>query len=217
MKAEYICHMGDDLLVVNAARVSFSRWSETFDPQSDIRLIEQLARHQHISPFFHPQITLRMTAPLFVARQAMRHQIGFAVNEVSRRHVEFEPDFYRPEWRQRSADGDDRQENFTPAFQNRMNEEYAMVVAQAIETYSSLLQKGVAPEQARMVLPQSMYTQWIWTGSLFAWVRFYRQRNDARAQKEIRLLAEQITQIIEPLFPISWRALTSSLQDEVKK
>jgi thymidylate synthase (FAD) len=139
----------------------------------------------------------------------MRHQVGFAVNEVSRRHVEFEPDFYRPEWRKRSDNGDKNDEVFMPAFQDRMNEEYAMVVALAIEAYSSLLAKGVAPEQARMVLPQSMYTQWIWTGSLFAWARFYRQRSELRAQKEIRLLAEEVTRIIEPLFPVSWAALNS--------
>jgi thymidylate synthase (FAD) len=100
-------------------------------------------------------------------------------------------------------------EEFMPAFQDRMNEEYAMVVARAIEAYSSLLAKGVAPEQARMILPQSMYTQWIWTGSLFAWARFYNQRSDPHAQKEIRLLAEEITRIIEPLFPVSWNALIS--------
>jgi thymidylate synthase (FAD) len=209
MKAEYICHMGDDLLVANAARVSFSQWSDTFNVEADTRLIDQLAKNQHISPFFHPQITLRITAPLFVARQAMRHQVGFAVNEVSRRHVEFEPDFYRPEWRKRSDKRSMSDEEFMPAFQDRMNEEYAMVVARAIEAYSSLLAKGVAPEQARMILPQSMYTQWIWTGSLFAWARFYNQRSDPHAQKEIRLLAEEITRIIEPLFPVSWNALIS--------
>jgi thymidylate synthase (FAD) len=209
MKAEYICHMGDDLLVANAARVSFSQWSDTFNVEADTRLIDQLAKNQHISPFFHPQITLRITAPLFVARQAMRHQVGFAVNEVSRRHVEFEPDFYRPEWRKRSDKRSMSDEEFMPAFQDRMNEEYAMVVARAIEAYSSLLAKGVAPEQARMILPQSMYTQWIWTGSLFAWARFYTQRSDPHAQKEIRLLAEEITRIIEPLFPVSWNALIS--------
>ena len=209
MKAEYICHMGDDLLVANAARVSFSRWNETFDADVDTKLIHQLAKNQHISPFFHPQITLRITAPLFVARQAMRHQVGFAINEVSRRHVDFEPDFYRPDWRRRTDKEHVDQEEFMPAFQDRMNEEYAMVVAQAIETYVSLLAKGVAPEQARMVLPQSMYTQWIWTGSLFAWARFYCQRSDINAQKEIQILAATVNEIIQPLFPVCWAALTS--------
>lgn len=208
MKAEYICHMGDDLLIANAARVSYSRWNDTFDHEADTRLIQQLANNQHISPFFHPQITLRITAPLFVARQAMRHQVGFAINEVSRRHVDYEPDFYRPDWRERNDSEPANQQEFLPTFQERMNEEYAMVVAQAIETYASLLAKGVAPEQARMVLPQSMYTQWIWTGSLFAWARFYNQRSETTAQKEIQLLAAEVNEIIEPLFPVGWAALT---------
>lgn len=210
MKAEYIDHMGSDLMVANCARVSFAKWKMDFD-DSDDKLIKYLAIHDHISPFFHPQIQIRITAPIFVANQAKRHQIGFAINEVSRRYVDDEPQCWAPSsWRKRpyksikQGSGDEITDIKT---RTDCDEAYQQAVDVALDVYEYLLSKNVSPEMARAVLPQSMYTQWIWTGSLFAYARLCRQRLDAHAQKEIQGLAQHISAIIAPLYPVSWAAL----------
>src|SRR5690554_1405547 len=224
MKAELIDRMGNDLTVVNAARVSFDKESEwevrtTSEgvscgvrlSEKDVKLVNYLAKHNHFTPFTHPQITLRETVPIFVARQRFKHVVGFTYNEVSRRYVDDEPVFYLPEvWRSR-PEGSVKQgsgEGVVDELQRLCDSMYASSANSCLNTYNLMIEKGVAPEQARMVLPQSMYTSYYVTGSLAAFARFYKQRIDDHAQKEIQELAKQVGVIIQPLYPVSWRALT---------
>jgi len=215
MKAEYIMHMGDDLTVANCARVSFGKCRDEFDGSnqkgSDDRLIRYLAHHNHISPFFHPQIMLRVTAPIFVANQLKRHQVGFAINEVSRRYVDDDPAIWYPVlWRNR-PDVNIKQgsaEEITDAeLAFGLDECYQHSINVSLDAYEEIIEKGVAPEMARSVLPQSMETQWIWTGSLYAYARLCRERLAEGAQQETRDIAQAMTNIIAPLFPVSWKAL----------
>lgn len=209
IKVDYLDHMGSDLMVVNAARVSFNKWKDELDDR-DVRLIHYLARHDHWSPFAHPQLSFRVTAPIFVARQLAKHQVGASWNEVSRRYVDDPPEFYEPSvWRRRSPS----------AKQGSLDEEVPApqeVKHHVFEAYSScwrayekLLDLDVCPEQARMVLPQSMMTSWIWTGSLMFFARVVRQRMDEHAQKETKEVIRLIDQHIRELgcFEHSWRAL----------
>lgn len=215
IRAEYINHMGDDLMVVNAARVSFDKESEPDVlnygslKREDVRLIGYLARHNHWTPFSHPQITLRETVPIFVARQRFKHMVGFTYNEVSRRYVDDEPEFFVPEvWRSR-PDGSVKQgSGGRHPYSDRFDLEYSVFLDHAEHLYGSMIADGIAPEQARMVLPQSMLTSYYVTGSLAAFARAYKQRIDSHAQQEIQQLAQQWGSIIEPLFPVSWAALT---------
>lgn len=208
LKAEYLDHMGDDLMVVNAARVSFNRQRESFH-ESDAKLISYLATHGHWTPFSHPQISLRMTAPVSIRTQCFKHKVGFSENEISRRYVDEQPEIFSPVWRARHDSAKQGSaEELGEADQGKASAVYAQLVEHALAVYEELLEGGVCPEQARFALPQGMVTQWHWTGSLAAFARFYRQRSDSHAQKEVQQLAEQVGQIIEPLFPISWAALT---------
>lgn len=215
IRAELIDHMGDDLRVVNAARVSFDKESSMSFPEMEMldrdkKLIRYLARHGHWTPFSHPQITLRETVPIFVARQRFKHMVGFTYNEVSRRYVDDEPDIFIPDdWREapvnaKQGSGDTHYDSkeWMIAYSCRMKG--------LINLYKEMVADGVAPEQARMVLPQSMMTSYYVTGSLAAFARAYNQRIDPHAQHEIQLLAEQWDNLISPLFPISWEALTQA-------
>lgn len=206
---EYVSHMGDDLTVVNAARVSFNKESKEF-LEKDEKLLQYLAKHNHWTPFAHPQITLRIKAPISIRTQFFKHKQGFVENEISRRYVTFDPEVYYPRWRGKPTNGakqgsDDFLEN--PDDSNACHIAYSQAVDQCVDIYHMLLRKGVAPEQARFVLPQGAYTEWWWTGSLAAYARFYGQRSDSHAQWEIREYAQAIGKIIEPLFPASWKAL----------
>lgn len=209
MKAEYISHMGDDLTVVNAARVSFAKESAELEGR-DEKLISYLSKHGHWSPFSHPQITLRYTVPIFVARQEFKHIVGFTRNEESRRYIDDDPEFFVPNyWRKRPVNGA-KQGSLDESIANNnfYRTQYNSYIKLAQEVYEDMIEDGVAPEQARMVLPQSMYTSYYVTGSLAAFARFYKQRSDPHAQKEIQDLAEMVQDIIEPLYPHSWEALT---------
>jgi thymidylate synthase (FAD) len=209
MHAEYLSHMGDDLAVVNAARVSLAKYKVDFD-DTDERLIQYLAKHGHWSPFSHPQITLRISAPVFVARQWWRHQVGVARNEVSRRYVDDAPSFYRIEtWRRRPADSIKQGSgaDFDPHQQFAIKRKVSEAENQCRLLYDNLIAQGVAPEQARSILPQSMMTEWIETGSLAYFARACGQRLDDHAQAEVRELAEQVSVILSPLFPVSWGVL----------
>ena len=231
MRAECISHMGNDLTVVNAARVSFDKESEwevtgrellsvtdreaTYHDKlelsdKDKKLIKYLAKHGHWTPFSHVMITMRETVPIFVARQRFKHMVGFTYNEVSRRYVDDEPEFFVPdEWRARpdgsvkqgSGDAHKGSDDWAKIYENYCHQCLAM--------YNSMIKDGVAPEQARMVLPQSMYTSYYVTGSLAAWARAYKLRIDSHAQKEIQDLAKQWGEIVQPLCPVSWAALTN--------
>lgn len=215
IKAELIDSMGSDLTVVNSARVSFSKEStldeQGYLPVRDEKLIGYLAKHKHFTPFTHPQITLRETVPIFVARQRFKHVVGFTYNEVSRRYVDDTPEFFIPqEWRSRPDGGMKQGSGDTHQYSKAFQAKYRQFLKEAEDLYQHMIEEGIAPEQARMVLPQSMLTSYYVTGSLAAFARLYGLRMDSHAQKEIQDLARQIGELIEPLFPVSWKALTEN-------
>lgn len=209
---ELLHSMGDDLMVVNAARVSFHKESKQMTG-GDTKLIQYLAKHDHISPFFHPQIQFRIKMPIFVAREWYRHQIGLSRNEVSRRYVDSTPDCWIPSPDQlRERDPKLKQGSKETPVQNAetLHEKIDEVTASCLQLYTDLLDQGVAPEIARTVLPQSMYTEFIETGSLAAYARLYKLRTSPDAQREIQGYANAIGELLASKFPFSWSALTSS-------
>lgn len=207
MSVECLDTFGDDLTVVNAARVSFAKESSVMELR-DEKLIVYLAKHGHNSPFFHPQVRFRLKMPIFVAREWFRHTVGFARNEVSRRYVDDEPECWIPTVL-RARDTNKKQGSKDEAISN--NDEIQLQIANhmrgAVEFYNFLLTQNIAPEVARAVLPQSMFTEFIETGSLAAYARLCSLRLDPQAQKEIREYAQQISDIMEKKFPVSWKAL----------
>ena len=249
MIVECIQHMGSDLTVVNAARVSFEKESEAeyvdwygkpmkfiaweyLDlgqacgdlvavlNEKDQKLIKYLAKHNHWTPFGHCQVTFRIKAPIFVARQLGKHQVGMVWNEVSRRYVDSEPEFYEPEVWRFKADNVKQGSHNSGLTQHEVNTEFntreeqwgymstpSEVYRESLITYKHMLLMGICPEQARMVLPQSMYTEWYWTGSLAAWARVCKLRLDPHSQKETREVAEMISGYMSDLFPVSWKEL----------
>ncbi|MCA6480117.1 MAG: FAD-dependent thymidylate synthase [Chitinophagaceae bacterium] len=203
----YLDHMGSDLSVVNAARVSFNKTSIALSDK-DEKLIGYLARHNHWTPFAHTSVSLRVKAPIFVARQLVKHCVGGVWNEVSRRYVDDEPEFYFPKvWRKKAENV--KQGSSEEAFE--FNLEQWSAIDQAFVRlnfeYKNLISKGVCAEQARMLLPQNTMTEWIWTGSLAFFARVCKLRLDAHTQKETRDVAEQIEAIVSKLFPVSYKAL----------
>jgi thymidylate synthase (FAD) len=195
--------MGDDTTVVNAARVSFNKRITELN-WSDVSLINYLSKHNHFTPFTHCVVTLLEKVPIFVARQRFKHTVGFTYNEVSRRYVSSSPEFFIPtKWRGKADNVKQGSSDkiVDPDFNIKA---YHLYVEQQ---YQILITKGVCPEQARMVLPQSMYTEYYVTGSLAAWARAYKLRSEATAQKEIQELANMWQIEIEKLYPYSWEAL----------
>lgn len=222
--------MGSDLTVVNSARVSFANESEWKEHHPDAeervlssrdeKLIRYLAKHNHWTPFAHPQITLRIKAPISIRTQCFKHKQGFVENEVSRRYVDEAPEFYHPKWRHR-PDGNAKQgsdgwlecidgggETSGGFATHPLYESYKWLMEHSLRTYEELITSNVAPEQARFCLPQAMYTEWYWTGSLAAYARFYKQRIDSHAQWEIQEYGHAVGEIIRPHFPISWKYLS---------
>lgn len=199
---------GNDLTVVNAARVSFAKES-TEMTLADEKLIRYLARNAHITPFFHPQIRFRLRMPIFVAREWFRHTVGFSRNEVSRRYVDDMPTCWKPVGALRLRDKSVKQgsQDVLHPDENELLGEWCELEKQVLEFYDSLLKKGVAPEVARGILPQSMMTEFIETGSLYAYARLCKLRLDSHAQKEIREYAEKIHQTLIGAFPVSWKYL----------
>jgi thymidylate synthase (FAD) len=209
---------GNDLTVVNAARVSFSKESHEMT-LGDEKLIKYLAKHNHNSPFFHPQIRFRLKMPIFVAREWFRHQIGFARNEVSRRYVDTPPECWVPssdDLRQRDANLKQGSKDVPVEGSDYLHTIVKNHTDGCVSLYNHLLSQNVAPEVARCVLPQSMMTEFIETGSLAAYARLYGLRNDPHAQKEIREYAKKIGSLLEEKFPVSWKALTQ-LEHSVSK
>jgi thymidylate synthase (FAD) len=201
MIANLIDSMGTDLSVVNAARVSFAKESNEFSDK-DAKLINYLAKHNHWSPFGHASLQFRIKAPIFVARQLVKHQVGLVWNEVSRRYVDDEPEFYIPEnWRLKADDKKQGSSDETIKYSIDSTMEYVK------QTYDNLLKADVAPEMARMILPQNLYTEWYWSGSLMAFARVCNLRCKPDTQWETQLIAEMINLKSEELFPISWKAL----------
>ena len=214
IEVKYIDHMGSDLSVVNAARVSFGKKSEWMPrihygedlvlKPKDAKLIKYLAKHQHKSPFNHTFVTFHVKAPVFVARQLVKHEY-MPWNEISRRYVDDEPEFYVPDvWRGRSEDKKQGSEgvieDIDPDVANSM-------AACAKHDYNYLLAKGVSPEQARMILPQSMMTEWYWSGTLFSFSKMCGLRLKEDTQAETRIVAEQIDVVMQKIYPVSWEAL----------
>jgi thymidylate synthase (FAD) len=206
---ELLDTFGDDLTVVNAARVSFAKESHEMKP-ADEKLIKYLANHHHVTPFFHPQVRMRIKMPIFVAREWYRHQIGFARNEVSRRYVDSEPECYIPAENDIRARDSNKKQGSKDTPVEQCDAAYEMMSAAtglAMNEYKSLLEIGVAPEIARMILPQSMYTEFIETGSLAAYARLCGLRLDPTAQKEIQIYATAVDTLLREKFPVSWAAL----------
>jgi thymidylate synthase (FAD) len=244
MKVHYVDHMGSDLSVVNAARVSFGKRSEQLT-EKDKGLIRFLARgctkgdwdkiqddlmflsedHEkdqiektinhvknmptHWTPFGHTAITLHIRAPIFVARQLGKHQVGMVWNEVSRRYVTDDPEFYIPDaWRKAADNVKQGSSDEVKDDSDEWNWRYHEACFQSVEEYEWMIYEGICPEQARMVLPQSLFTEWYWTGNLYSFANVFIQRSDSHAQKEVQQIAEQIDYLLMPLFPVSWPALT---------
>ena len=212
MNVELLEIMGSDLTVVNAARVSFAMESEEFGSR-DKKLIKYLAKHNHWTPFGHVQVQFRVKAPVFVARQLVKHQVGLVWNEVSRRYVDFVPEFHAPEaWRKRADNK--KQGSSDEIFEGKQEErwdiKYWDLMQNAETLYDNMIASGVAPEQARMVLPQSMMTEWYWTGSLAAFARVVKQRVSSDAQYECQIIAQKIDQILANTEEVSysWACLT---------
>lgn len=260
MICKYMAHMGNDILVLDAARVSFGKETDYIyasaargnlaqldelnldfkdkmyrdylvaklpdDPEidggnflkrADFRLLHFLAEHEHLLPFRHPKVTLRCKVPLFVARQLGKHQVGMDWSEESRRYVTGEPEFYWPEkWRkaadnvkQGSTDEEVTELLNWDAFGTSLKSAAKDTVTMVKGLYAEMLESGVAPEQARMVLPQNMMVNFVWTGSLLAWFHLYRMRTDPTTQKETKVFAEMVGEHMKRLYPVSWDALTT--------
>lgn len=224
MKVEYVTHWGTDLTPVNAARVSFaneSEWEEEevygedeHGPYSeyvkklsdrDHKLVHYLAKHKHTSCFEHQGATLRLKVPIFIARQIQRHRT-FSYNEVSRRYVDAPPEFFYPDVLRAKADNVKQGSSEEAA---NTTVDLSWYVGVAVGAYEKMLEDGVAPELARMILPQNMYTEFYMTGNLRAWSHFLDLRLDGHAQKEVQDVAKMVQDILMPLWPVSMEALSS--------
>ena len=216
MNVDLIDKLGSDLSVVNAARVSFAKESElewvekenspTMYEQTlsdkDKKLIGYLAKHDHWSPFAHASLQFRIKAPIFVARQLVKHQVGLVWNEVSRRYVDDEPEFYIPtEWRLKAKDKKQGSSNETIKYELDSTMEFLR------QTYNNMLKENIAPEMARMILPQNLYTEWYWSGTLMAFARVCNLRCKPDTQWETQLIAKMIDTEAKKKFPVAWGAL----------
>lgn len=224
ISVEYIDSMGDDLSVINAARVSFNKESEweweecgvnglgveSYQRLSDrdTRLIQFLARERHELPFAHTAVTLRCSAPIPQRTHCFKSKVGFVENEESRRYISCRPELFIPEFREAVKDKKQGSGQLHSA-----NEEwkriYIDVCKRAIAKYELMISEGVCPEQARYILPQGVIVSWIWTGSLLAYARFYNLRSKPDTQKETQEVAAQVDKIMSGLYPVSWKALTN--------
>ena len=219
IKVTYVDHMGSDLSVVNAARVSFGKksawiWSEELESRTgdgctlkerDVKLIKYLASHKHISPFGHAFASFHIKAPVFVARQLVKHKF-LRRNEVSKRYMDNTPKLYEPEWRSRSAD---KKQGSGGPVEISLDSEMLFHAAcrNALTAYESMINEGISPEQARSILPQNMMTEWYWSGSLDAFADMCRLRCKEDTQAETQEVAWAINLAMEDLFPVSWVAL----------
>lgn len=220
---ELVDVMGNDSSVSNSARVSFNKWKEEFD-ESDAKLIKYLASHKHMTPFRHTQVQLRCKAPIFLVRQLGKHQAGLSWNEVSRRYVKTEPEFFIPERWRSAPEGSIKQGSggfvedtlmFDTEYFHEWSEydkcdidnAYNYIIEESLRMYNQFIEKGVAPEMARMILPQSMQTEWIWSGNILAFAHVYKERIASGAQLEAQDFAKKLDEVIRPLFPVAWSAL----------
>jgi len=207
MDAVLIDSMGSDLTAVNAARVSFAKKKDVMD-EKDEKLIRYLASHKHWTPFGHIMLQFRITAPIFVARQWYRHTVGFARNEESRRYISNEPSVFHPgNWRSK-PEGSIKQGSGNVHWASEdWQGEYEVLVDFSTTMYNRMIEEGIAPEQARMVLPQGTETSWVETASLYAYARLCNERMQPDAQVEIRDLAEKVYNQCKDVAPVSWKEL----------
>jgi thymidylate synthase (FAD) len=218
MEVTYIDHMGSDLSVVNAARVSFGKKSEwhqriyTGEPNvlktKDAKLINYLAKHNHKSPFNHTFATFHVKAPIFVARQLVKHEY-MPWNEISRRYVDDTPDFFKPNyWRGRA---ENVKQGSSGEVKSNANVAYQYHKMEGL--YKQLLDEGVCPEQARMILPQSMMTEWYWSGTLYAFAKMCKLRMKSDTQEETQYVAGKIALTMADIYPTSWDALMEYMHE----
>lgn len=224
IKVELLDYMGDDLAVVNAAKVSFSKeseWDFETDYESgvpvevrevlaekDSKLIKYLAKHDHWTPFAHTALKFRVAAPVPIRTQCFKHKIGLVENEESRRYISTTPEIFIPEFFRSKPEGSIKQGSGEKhEYSDAWLDEYKGVVDLAVKTYTSMLEDGVCPEQARFILPQGAIVNWIWTGNLVSFANFYNKRTDVNAQKEVQMVAQLVGKEIERIFPVSWLAL----------
>ena len=211
---QYVQHWGGDLSVVNSARCSFGKRVDKIE-ERDKKLINYLAKNEHTTPYRHAGATFLITCPIFVARQIHKHQVGVSVNETSGRYVQMDPnDYHHPGmWREAAASVKQGSAATPAEGQTDLHEAYARAIRTAYDTYEQLITSGVCKEQARMVLPQSMLTQFWMSASLQAWAHFYTLRIDSHAQKEVQAYAAEIDKVMKTHFPHSWEALTQRKTD----
>jgi len=218
--------MGDDLDVVNAAKVSFSKesiweWKEELEcgvpvsiepvlAEKDAKLINYLAKHDHWTPFAHTALKFRVAAPVPIRTQCFKHKIGMVENEESRRYISTTPEIFIPEFFRAKPEGSIKQGSGEEHYDSKFwVGQYDKLVSQCVSLYEELLDDGVCPEQARFILPQGAIVNWIWTGNLVSFANFFNKRTDPNAQREVQVVAELIGKEVENIFPVSWRALTS--------
>ncbi len=219
---EVLDYHGSDNAIANAARVSFAGhgdWNsipETYSEEKRDKLLVYLAKHRHLTPFRHTSVTIRCKEPIFIARQLGKHQAGLSWNEVSRRYVKGGVEFHIPSIWRMAPDGSIKQGSAGAHPDNKnISDFYDKFIKKAVDFYNTLIENGVAPEQARMVLPQSMMTEWVWTGNILALAHIYRERIASGAQAEAQEFAYKLDAAIAPLFPVAWAALTkpNSIKD----
>lgn len=236
MKVEYVAHMGTDMMVAEAARVSFSSLADGYTEAQNNNLILYLATgmrssdwaemvekglhtHEeiwyakktptHWVPFAHPHITLRMSAPVPIRTQCFKHKQGLSESEESRRYISSTPEIYIPEFRLKAEDVKQGSADELHPDHEQMRADYITMTTAAVDKYLEWIAAGVCPEVARFLLPQGAQVNWVWTGSLYAFANFFIHRADSHAQKEIQELALLVQDVIRPLFPVSWSALTT--------
>lgn len=218
IKATLVDFMGTDKSVVNAARVTMGVVREGELNERDFKLIKFLAREKHVTPFRHPTVTFRCEAPIAIARQLGKHQVGFSWNEMSRRYKDGDVSCFMPEkFFARPKDlhsGSGDEIPSTSDYFQKLSNIFEAAYDGAVSAYKGLLEAGLAPEQARFLLPQGMITEWVWTGSLYGWAELYRQRSSNHAQYEVRLFAEEIDKVLSELYPISWKELKDADRTE---
>lgn len=209
IKVELLDHMGDDVAVVQAARVSFAKDADSeFDNIKDGKLIRYLATHDHWTPFAHTALKFRVAAPVPIRTQCFKHKIGMVENEESRRYISTTPEIFIPEFFRSKPEGSIKQgSGKTHTNSCYWKEVYKARTQEAVNAYNGMLEDDVCPEQARFILPQGAIVNWIWTGNLVSFANFYLKRTDPTAQKEVKVVAELVGKEIESIFPVSWKAL----------
>ena len=214
MQIELVDSMGTDLTVVNSARVSFAKTKKKVG-ESDKKLIRYLAEHNHWSPFAHTSLQFYIKAPMFVARQLAKHQVGLVWNEVSRRYINTEPEYWKANNKWRKAADDKKQGSSIDliASQQIAEHAYADACRHSVDAYKLLISMGVCPEQSRAVLPVSLYTEWYWSGSVYAFSRVCKLRMAKNAQKETQDVVSEISFRCKQAFPLSWAALKDSVRE----